>query len=73
MAKSNNTSYPSPMYGFGLKSSPFQAMKGSKKPKVAGGDFYGSGIRNPQAKSRSSYLDPSISKDDLSTPPRKLA
>jgi hypothetical protein len=53
--------------GFGLKS-PYKPQSGSKPVKVIGGNYYGTGMRNPMG------TIPGVSKDpiDIGSPPRKL-
>lgn len=54
--------------GFGLKS-PYKNQKGTKPIKVIGGNYLGTGVRNPTC----TY--PGLSKDpiDIGSPPKKLA
>jgi len=54
--------------GFGLKS-PYKNQKGTKPVKVVGGNYYGTGVRNPMG------TLPGLSKDpiDIGSPPKKLA
>lgn len=43
------------------------------KSPVGSGDYYGTGIKQPVGKPVRSYLTDTISKSELSTPPKKIA
>jgi hypothetical protein len=59
--------------GFGL-ASPMGKSGSNKLPSEQGsGDYYGTGIRNPMGRVRSSYFDMPLSKKALKKPPKSLA
>lgn len=61
--------------GYGLKSTIGSADKGDKIPKVQSvGTYYGSGIKNPVARTLSVAMEINpMSKKKLSKPPKSLA